>query len=313
MNRGLARQKTFLDADCYSAFLDILAEAHQRFAVEVHAYCLMGNHYHLLLRTPHPNLGRAMRHINGVYTQRFNRLQRRDGPLFRGRYKAILVEADAYLLSLTRYIHRNPVETRRPLVSDLADYCWSSYPAYLDASPAPEWLYRDFTYKALGRRDKYHGYRQFVEQGVDEELAEFYGKQRQPPVLASEDFRERLLTGRGVVTEEVASSEVVCRPEFAANDVVAAVSQVFGCSIAEIYARSAPGRAGYNPARPIAMWFCQDYAGMTLPEIGRLFGGVHYSAVSQAVRRIKERLSSDVALQVLVDRVLREVLIVDGV
>ncbi|WP_171018966.1 helix-turn-helix domain-containing protein [Microbulbifer harenosus] len=309
MNRGLARQSTFLDADCYSAFLDTLAEAHRRFSVQVHAYCLMGNHYHLLLHTPEGNLSRAMRHINGVYTQRFNRLQKRDGPLFRGRYKAIVVEADSYLLSLTRYIHRNPVETRTPLVASLQEYPWSSYPAYLNKARAPEWLYRDFTYEALGRRDKYRGYKAYVEQGVDEELAEFYGRQRKYSVLGSEVFRERLLGGDKLVSAEVASRELVVRPPVSGENLVEQVAQVFGCSPAEILARSRPGRKGYNPARSVAMWLCQDRAGLTLPQIARLFGGIHYSAVSQSVRRIKTRMAEDEELQSLVDRVSRGVIV----
>ena len=121
MNRGLARQTVFHDSDCYGAFLDGLADANDRFNLKIHAYCLMGNHYHLLVHTPLGNLSRAMRHINGVYTQRYNRMLGRDGPLFRGRYKAILVDADRYLLSVSRYIHRNSIEMRKPLVAELIE------------------------------------------------------------------------------------------------------------------------------------------------------------------------------------------------
>ena len=96
----------------YHAFLETIGEVKQRFQCVIHAYCLMGNHYHLSVETPNANLGRIMRHINGVYTQRDNRLKKTDGPLFRGRYKAILIDHDAYLLQLSRYIHRNPVEMK---------------------------------------------------------------------------------------------------------------------------------------------------------------------------------------------------------
>lgn len=101
----------------------------------------MGNHYHLLLKTPDANLGRVMRHINGVYTQRYNRLKKTDGPLFRGRYQAICVEADNYPLQLSRYIHRNPQEARQ--VSDFDTYEWSSYAYYVSAKQKPPgWLYQ---------------------------------------------------------------------------------------------------------------------------------------------------------------------------
>ncbi len=85
MNRGRGRQPIFHATAYFHAFLDTLAEAHERFGIVIHGYCLMGNHYHLLLQTPHGNLGRVMRHMNGVYTQRYNRLKPTDGPLFRGR------------------------------------------------------------------------------------------------------------------------------------------------------------------------------------------------------------------------------------
>ena len=98
--------------------------------LKVSAYCLMSNHYHLLVQTPEGNLSRCMRHLNGVYTQRFNRKYDRDGQLFRGRYKAVLVEEDSYLLELLRYIHRNPLEAG--MVQDLEGWPpWSSHRGYL--------------------------------------------------------------------------------------------------------------------------------------------------------------------------------------
>ncbi len=96
MNRGRGRQIIFHDENYCKAFLKTLLAASERFDAVIHAYCLMGNHYHLLIETPLANLDRIMRHINGLYTQRYNRLRKTDGPLFRGRYKAILVDADAY-------------------------------------------------------------------------------------------------------------------------------------------------------------------------------------------------------------------------
>jgi len=122
----------------YLTFLDCLAQAHTRFGIEVQAYCLMGNHYHLLIKTPRGNLGRAMRHINGVYTQHHNQLKKTDVPLFRGRYKAINIDAASYLTQVSRYIHRNPVDMKKPLVEVLLDHPWSSYPAYLNKMACPD-------------------------------------------------------------------------------------------------------------------------------------------------------------------------------
>ncbi len=124
MSRGSRRKYIFQAEAYYHTFLDTLAEAHERFKSVIHGYCLMGNHYHLLLQTLHGNLGRAMRHINSVYTQRYNRLKHTDGPFFRGRYKAILVDKDRYFLPLSRYINRNPIETKPPLFQSLDTYLW---------------------------------------------------------------------------------------------------------------------------------------------------------------------------------------------
>ena len=130
----------FSDERDGEAFLGLLGEVSERFGIEVHAYCLMHSHYHLLIHTPRGNLGRAMRHLNGVYTQLHNRRHGRDGPLFRGRYKAILVEAEGFLARLGRYIHRVPVAAAA--VTRVEYYLWSSYRAYVGRAPAPPWLGR---------------------------------------------------------------------------------------------------------------------------------------------------------------------------
>ncbi len=135
MNRGAGRKSIFYNDHHRALFLELLYEIHNRYQVEIHAYCLMGNHYHLLMRTQRPNISRAMRHLNGVYTQRYNALQRKDGALFRGRYKSILVEAESYLLRLSRYIHLNPVASI--LVRVAEEYPWSSYVDYINPSKKP--------------------------------------------------------------------------------------------------------------------------------------------------------------------------------
>src|SRR3989338_5280796 len=112
MNRGSERRNIFLHDTDYEAFLGLLEDAGERWQIKVFAFCLMANHYHLFLKTPQGNLSRVMRHLDGLYTQIFNRTYKRDGPLLRGCYKAIVVDADSYLLELVRYIHLNPVKAR---------------------------------------------------------------------------------------------------------------------------------------------------------------------------------------------------------
>jgi len=138
---GDRRENIFLDADDRSTFLGILGHAMERFDAQVLAYCLMGNHYHLVLHTRQANLSRLMRHVNGVYTQDFNRRRGLVGHLFQGRFKAILVDRDAYLLTLCRYVERNPVAAM--LVGSPGDWEWSSYRAHVDETPSPVWLDTD--------------------------------------------------------------------------------------------------------------------------------------------------------------------------
>ena len=136
--RGDRREPIFRgDAD-RRALLDLIAQAMDRFDAMVLAYCLMGNHYHLVLQTRQPNLSRLMRHINGVYTQSFNRRHGLVGHLFQGRFNAILIDRDAYLLALCRYVERNPVAAG--IAPSAMAWPWSSYRAHVGKAAPPAWL-----------------------------------------------------------------------------------------------------------------------------------------------------------------------------
>ncbi|MBK6789506.1 MAG: transposase [Betaproteobacteria bacterium] len=136
--RGDRREAIFVDDTDRAGLLDVLAQGLQRFDAVALAYCLMGNHYHFVLQTRQANLSRLMRHVNGVHTQRFNRRHGQVGHLFQGRFKAILVDTDAYLLTLCRYVELNPV--RAGWAADPLAWAWSSCRAHVGAAPAPVWL-----------------------------------------------------------------------------------------------------------------------------------------------------------------------------
>ena len=125
INRGRRSESIFSDKQDYDHFIDLLIETSELWNVHIAAYCLMNNHYHILLQTPEGNISRCMRHLNSVYTQKYNRRHGYDGPLFRGRYKSILVSDDNHLLQLVRYIHKNPVKAG--IVKSIQKYPWSSY------------------------------------------------------------------------------------------------------------------------------------------------------------------------------------------
>jgi putative transposase len=139
--RGDRREPIYRDDDDRRLHLALFAHAMQRFDAQLLTYCLMGNHFHLVLHTRQANLSRLMRHINGVYTQTFNRRHALAGHLFQGRFKAILVDRDAYLLALCRYVERNPVAAG--LVARPADWPWSSCRAHAGLEPTPPWLDSD--------------------------------------------------------------------------------------------------------------------------------------------------------------------------
>ena len=166
--RGNERRDIFLgdtDGD-RAALLNVLGATCERFNWLIHAYCLMTNHYHLLVETPDANLSAGMRQLNGVFTQYVNRTHTRVGHLFQGRFKAILVERDSYLLELARYVVLNPV--RAGMVPAPGDWFWSSYRAMVGEVPAPGWLETDAVLRVFSdeRTTAVNGYRRFVAEGI---------------------------------------------------------------------------------------------------------------------------------------------------
>jgi len=148
ISRGNNRGRVFHGKADYEAFFAVLEQTVDRFGWLCHSYCLMGNHYHLLMETPLPNLPSGMRQLNGVFTQRYNKRRGRVGHLFQARYTSILVERDSHLLTLVRYVAWNPV--RAGLCSEPAAWRWSSYPALLGLTPAPAFLTSDWILSQFG-------------------------------------------------------------------------------------------------------------------------------------------------------------------
>ena len=206
-----------------------------------------------------------MRHLNGVYTQLFNRDQTRDGALFRGRYKAILVDADAYLLHLSSYIHRNPLEAR--MVERLENYPWSSYTAYVAKTATPPWLHRDMVYSMLGGKAK--RYRAFVAQGGDEDLVQFYQGKSISPILGDESFKQQIIERHQTDDPEIAERNRIRKPLSLAK-IIAAVARTLDCDQRQIY-ESVRGRQ--NLARMLVAHFAHRSGQMAYREIAEVLGG----------------------------------------
>ena len=167
-SRGDRKEDIYETDDDRDIFLSVLSDVCRTFHWLCHAYCLMDNHYHLLIETPDSNLSKGMRQLNGVYTQRYNRAHQRVGHVFQGRYKSILVDKDSYLLEVARYIVLNPVRAR--MVRSVGDWPWSSYRSTAGQVSPPEWLHVDWLLAAFGKRKSsaIRAYKQFVSEGIDQ-------------------------------------------------------------------------------------------------------------------------------------------------
>jgi len=220
-SRGDRREDIYENDKDHQSFLQLLGQVCDRHNWLCHAYCLMSNHYHLLIETPDANLSKGMRHLNGVYTQSFNREHSRVGHVFQGRYKAILVEKQSYLLEVARYIVLNPV--RAQMVRSAREWPWSSYRATAGLASCPTCLHTDWILAAFGRRKQQavDAYKQFVSEGKgqpspwqvlrnqvylgseafvdkmqkhieqDKELDEIPSSQRRPVAMSLEEYQGR--------------------------------------------------------------------------------------------------------------------------
>jgi REP element-mobilizing transposase RayT len=215
--RGNARAATYLDDQDRQLFLDVLAGCIERFSWLCHAYCLMDNHYHLMIETPEGNLSAGMRQLNGIYTQRFNRRHGRVGHVFQGRFKAILVERQSYLLELCRYVVLNPV--RATMVEDIAQYAWSSYPSTVGIARTPPWLHTDWLLSQFGndRAAARRSYAQFVSEGIG--VASPWIALKGQILLGTERFvgsLQPLMENKGNLKEVPKSQLLLHRPELKA-------------------------------------------------------------------------------------------------
>lgn len=258
-SRGDRREDIYVDDADREAFLAVFADACEHFGWGCHAYCLMSNHYHLLVETREASLGRGMRHLNGVYTQQLNRRHRRVGHVFQGRYKAILVQKDTYLLELARYIVLNPV--RAGMVRSARDWPWSSYRATCGDTEAPPWLSIDWLLSGFGSRRgaAMQRYREFVSAGRGQPSP--WGDLKQQIYLGDERFIEKMQARLDDATS---------------LDEIPATQRRAPAKPLEHYART-------HRRRDEAIEAAYRSGGYSMKAIGEHFG-LHYSMVSRIVK-----------------------------
>ena len=283
-SRGNERKAIFKSHRDREKFLSYLESASQRYGAIIHVYCLMDNHYHILIETPLGNLSQIMQHINGAYTTYFNVKRQRAGHLFQGRYKSILVEVDEYAKELSRYIHLNPV--RAGIVDTPEEYKWSSYPYYAIERKAPQWLFREFILGYFGKKLSVaqKKYKEFVHLLLEQEYESPLVDVAYSVILGSKDFiieiKDKFLGKKKQDRNLPALRSFANRPD------IEQISETVDSVI----------RLNNKLARQIKLHFCHKYSGKKLKEIGACFG-IGESGVSQTSCRISEKLKKDKKLR----------------
>jgi len=267
-SRGNARQAVFLDAGDRKRFLEVLGSVVERFNWLCHAYCLMDNHYHLVIETPEGNLSRGMRQLNGVYTQEFNRRHTRVGHLFQGRYKAIVVDKDNYLLSLCRYVVLNPV--RFNSVGRPEEWIWSSYRATIGKARKPSFLTVDWILSQFGdRRSEAKAlYKKFVLTEIEKDSP--WGLVKGQIILGTDSFVKKfsmLLKGKEKIEEVPRIQRYATRP-----------------ALRELFLE---GKLEDEKARNEAVYLSYVRYGYTLKQIAEHLG-VHYTTISRVIKKAEQ-------------------------
>jgi REP element-mobilizing transposase RayT len=260
-SRGDGGEDIYLSDEDREIWLEVFGQVCARFNWVCRAWCQMTNHYHILIETPEANLAQGMRQLNGVYTQRFNRAHGRVGHVFQGRYKAILVERDSYLLELARYVVLNPL--RANMVKRLEDWPWSSYLATCGQAASPKWLQTDWILAQFGRRrsSAIAKYVAFVHEGA--RLPSVWAQLQGQIFLGSEAFVHKM------------QAQIEQKPTL--DEIPRAQRRAMTQPLAEFEKR-------YQRDEAMARAYLSGQH--TLAEIARHFG-VHYSTVSRAVRRFE--------------------------
>lgn len=257
-SRGNARDDIYIDDDSRLLFMQVIAEVCDLFNWSLHSWCLMDNHYHLLVRTPDANLSKGMRYLNGVYTQRFNKQEKRVGHVFQGRYKAIVVEEQSYLLELSRHIVLNPV--RAGMVESAEQYEWSSYQVLIGKKGCPKWFDKKWMLNHFGKSKNIaiQNYMQFVADGVQQ--ASPWSLLKNQIYLGSDGFVEDVQMRIGHHHESKEIPKVQTRA----------------------IAKSLKEYVKMNDSRNAAIIMAYRSGGFTLSQIGAYFS-LHYSTVSRII------------------------------
>ena len=297
--RGNERKRIFYDEKDYRKFKDYLVQAQDKHDYLLHCYTLMLNHYHLLIETPNGNLSKIMHFINGSYTNYINRRKGRSGHLFQGRYKAILIDKDYYLMELSRYIHLNPV--RAKLVEKPEEYPHSSYRSYIFKGK-DEFVSRDFILSLISQdsMNSMKEYKSFVETGIIEELEDPFKDIYGGMILGGKRFVRDVLDR--VDFELIDKTETSNRKELHSAN---AVDHIIGIVASNFKISPNDVTKSKREIRNIAVYLIKTFTSIDNKQIGDLFGGLSYSAVSKVYQRFIDKLKKDKRLKRKVNGIIK--------
>jgi len=300
-NYGLGNQRVFPSPKYFEIFLEALEETCSRLNVEVHAYCLLRDQYHLVVKTPEGNLSRFMRQVDGLYTQQYQSMKNMAGSLFRGRYKAVLIQADKYLLPLSRYINS------KVKVSERNTYPYISYTYFTRKAKPPNWFKRDDTLRQLRvvTAKRPVAYKRYLAQGIDDEFSHFYGKKNLPSIMGDDKFYKAAKKKRSADSIRGRSRGANARWRPSCKKIVSAVASRFKVSEASIY-KAARGPGSKNVPRWVAMYLCQELSAVTLQSIAQMFKLKRYGTVSTTVGKLKIEFEEDPKLLAKTERLARQ-------
>lgn len=288
--RGNRQEPIFEDDSDRGAFLGLLEREVTQQGWLLYAYCLMANHYHLLVETPEPNLVRGMRRLNGVYTQAFNRRHDRVGHVLQGRYKAILVDKQEYLLELCRYVVRNPV--RAGIAQTAADWAWSSYLFTAGRKPCPEWLAADRVLELFGTDGvrARRAYARFVAEGPDSSSP--WQQVRGQIFLGSDNFVAGMEKHIGAQQVSGIPRRQITPGRPNAQGVLRTVARDYGVDVDAVLNRSS------RPAFKHTIYLLRRRANLPLKDVAQI-AGVSIGRVSQIQREIESRQADERLTQLI--------------
>ncbi|MFC2157146.1 transposase [Acidobacteriota bacterium] len=295
-SRGIRKENIYINDQDRSVFLEKLRETIEKFTLYLHSYVLMNNHYHLYLETPGGNISRAIHYLNTSYTNWLKAKYSIIGPIFQGRYKSILVEKEVYALTLSAYIHLNPV--RAGLVNGSAEYLWSSFRAYIGLVSKPRWLTTEFIINEISGNSK--KYQRFVENWqILTDAGRTENMNGRHSILGTGIFEDSI---KKQIRTEYIEASISEQPELKhlvsldAEEIIRIIQEGFNISRETIFRRK-----NMNIYRRLLIYSLKRYSSLNLKEIGAIMN-MRYTAITENVRCLAQASEENIAIKDSIER-----------